>query len=60
MQAFLFYAILEAINQDILVFPAREYIYPPYDGEGDKIRPLLVVEFVISAHAVKLVVSILS
>jgi len=49
-QSFLQLAMFPAFNHDIPVFIADKQIYPIYNSEGDKIKLVLVIKFVLTAH----------
>ena len=49
-QPFIFYAIVEAINNQIFINRSGQRVYPVNCRKGYKIQFLLIVDLIVSAH----------
>ena len=50
VEVLLGHAVLEAVHDDVVVNPSREYVNPVHGGETDEVQLVLVAEFVLAAH----------
>ncbi len=50
-QALLLLAVLQALNDDVLVVTPREDIYPGHCGEGDEVQAVRFMKLVGAGHA---------
>jgi hypothetical protein len=53
-QSFLGATVVQAIQYDFTVFGPGKNIYPTHNAVGNKIHPVLVMEFIFPAHKYKI------